>query len=352
MSHWVTLKPSDHKFEVAEGQTVLQAGLEAGFALPFSCRQGVCRTCRGSVLEGAFDFGDVHPAYLSEADRARGQAHLCQAKPLSDMVIEVRELEGLAGVKVSKVPCRVAKIERPAPDVTILHLRLPMNENMMFVAGQHVELLLAGDRRRTYSIASKPSIEGVTALELHIRHIPGGFFTDDLLGKIKERELMKFEGPLGSFFLRTDSEKPIVMVAGDTGFSPIKSMCEAAFERNIDERRPITLYWGGRTRRDLYRIELPVAWAQARPNFKFVPVLSEPTPDCNWSGRTGFAHAAAMSDLSDMSAVQVYACGAPLMIEAARRDFIETCGLPADEFFAETFLTEADRLSQADHAKA
>ena len=343
MSHWVTLKPSDHCFEVAEGQNILAAGLEAGFAMPFSCRQGLCRSCRGSVLEGQFDFGDVHPAYLNEVDRAKGQAHLCQATARSDMVIEVRELPGIAGVKSTKVPCRVAKIEPAGPDVTILHLRLPLNENMMFYAGQHIEFLLPGDKRRAYSIASKPSLEGVVGLELHVRHTPGGFFTEQVLAKMKERELMKFEGPLGTFTLRTDSDKPIVMVASGTGFSPLKSMCEAAFEKRVDETRPMTLYWGGRKRSDLYKLELPESWARERPNFKFVPVLSEPTPECAWRGRTGNVHAAVLADMADMSGVQVYACGAPVMVNAARAEFVGTRQLPEDEFFADSFLTEADK---------
>ena len=344
MSFKVTLQPSGHSFDVEPGDSILRTGLAAGFAIPFSCRQGVCRNCRGKLVSGEVDLGDVHPAYLSEEERARGYVHLCQATARSDVTFEIRELEGLAGVTVRKVPCRIAKIERPAPDVSILHLRLPMNENMIFVAGQHIEFILPDEVRRTYSIATKPNVDGVTAIEVHIRHVPGGLFSDSMLAKMKERDLMKFEGPLGSFHLHMDSTKPILMLASGTGFAPIKSMLEFAFERGLHKQRPITLYWGGRTRKDLYRAELPEAWAAEHPEFRFVPVLSEATPDCAWQGRTGLVHLAALADRPDMKGCEVYACGAPAMVEAARHDFTGKASLPATDFHADAFLTRADSV--------
>jgi CDP-4-dehydro-6-deoxyglucose reductase len=339
MAHKVTLQPSGHSFEVAEGQSILQAGLDSGYSLPYSCRTGICRTCRGTIREGRVDYGMVHPTYLPDSDKAKGYALLCQAQPLTDAVIELRELEGLAGIRVRVVPCRVAKIERPAPDVTILGVRLPMNENMLFLAGQYIDFLLKDGKRRSYSIASKPAAEGVTALELHVRHTPGGAFTDHVFGAMKERDILRFEGPLGTFYLREDSAKPIVMVASGTGFAPIKAMCEAAMEKGM--KRPVSLYWGCRARRDLYMLDIPSAWEH--PNFRFVPVLSDPTPECRWSGRIGFVHRAVMEDFHDLSGHQVYACGAPVMVDAARADFSAECKLPDEEFFADSFLTEADR---------
>ena len=339
MAHKVTLQPSGHSFEVAEGQNILQAGLDSGYSLPYSCRTGICRTCRGTIREGRVDYGMVHPTYLPDSDKAKGYALLCQAQPLTDAVIELRELEGLAGIRVRVVPCRVAKIERPAPDVTILGVRLPMNENMLFLAGQYIDFLLKDGKRRSYSIASKPAAEGVTALELHVRHTPGGAFTDHVFGAMKERDILRFEGPLGTFYLREDSAKPIVMVASGTGFAPIKAMCEAAMEKGM--KRPVSLYWGCRARRDLYMLDIPSAWEH--PNFRFVPVLSEPKPEDGWNGRTGFVHVALMADMPDLSGHQVYACGAPVMVDAARADFSAECKLPDEEFFADSFLTEADR---------
>ena len=343
MSYKVTLKPSGHAFEVEEGKSILQAGLDAGWPMPYSCRTGVCRTCRGTIKEGTVDYGMVHPTYLPDSDKAKGYALLCQASPLSDLVIEVRELEGLAGIRPRMVPCRIEKLEKPAADVALLGLRLPMNENFRFLAGQYIDVLLKDGKRRSYSLAVAPKPEGVTYLELHVRHTPGGLFTDHVFGAAKVRDILRFEGPLGTFYLREDSDKPIVMVASGTGFAPIKAMCEAALARGL--ARPVTVYWGCRTRRDLYMLEVPQGWSDAK--LRFVPVLSEPTPECAWTGRTGFVHRAVMEDFPDLSGVQVYACGTPAMVEAARNDFTATCKLPAEEFFADSFLTEADRVAAA-----
>ncbi|OAI52565.1 CDP-6-deoxy-delta-3,4-glucoseen reductase [Betaproteobacteria bacterium SCGC AG-212-J23] len=330
----VTLQPSGHTFEVPEGQNIVQAGLAAGFMLPYSCRAGVCRTCRGTVLEGKVDYGMVHETYLPESDKAKGLALLCQAKPLTDVVIEVREVQG---VRPRTIPCRVEKLDKPAPDVAVIGLRLPMNENFRFLAGQYIDFLLKDGKRRSYSLATRPDPAGVTALEIHVRHTPGGLFTDHVFDKLKVRDLLRFEGPLGSFYLREDSSKPIVMLASGTGFAPIRAMCEYAAEKKIS--RPITLYWGGRLKRDLYQFEAAQGW----PHVKFVPVLS----DEKWQGRTGFVHRAVMEDFPDLSGHQVYACGAPIVVESARRDFSAQCRLPADEFYADSFLTEADKAATA-----
>jgi CDP-4-dehydro-6-deoxyglucose reductase len=332
MTHRVTLRPSGHNYEVQPGQNVLQAGLDAGFMLPYSCRSGVCRTCRATIVEGKVDYGAVHPTYLPESDKAKGYALLCQAKPLSDLVVDVREVKGM---RPRVIPCRVERLEKPAPDVAVIGLRLPMNENFRFLAGQYIDLLLKEGKRRSYSLATKPDPGGVTALEIHVRHTPGGLFTDHAFSKLKVRDLLRFEGPLGSFYLREDSDKPIVMLASGTGFAPIKAICELALEKKIN--RPITLYWGCRLKRDLYQFEVAEKWNA--PGFRFIPVLS----DEKWNGRTGFVHRAVMEDFPDMSGVQVYACGAPIVIESARRDFSAQRQLPPDEFYADSFLTEADK---------
>jgi len=334
MGFTVTLKPSGHTFEVPEGQNVLQAGLGAGHMLPYSCRAGVCRTCRGTILDGKVDYGLVHETYLPDADKAKGYALLCQAKPLSDLVVEVREVQG---VRPRTIPCRVERLEKPAPDVAVIGLRLPMNENFRFLAGQYIDFLLKDGKRRSYSLAVRPDPAGITALEIHVRHTPGGVFTDHVFASLKVRDLLRFEGPLGSFYLREDSNKPIVMLASGTGFAPIKALCEHALEKKIS--RPITLYWGVRLKRDLYMLDLPRSW----PHVKFIPVLSDET----WDGRMGFVHRAVMEDFPDLSGHQVYACGAPIVVESARRDFSAQCKLPPDEFYADSFLTEADKAATA-----
>ncbi|HWI36390.1 MAG TPA: CDP-6-deoxy-delta-3,4-glucoseen reductase [Burkholderiales bacterium] len=334
MAHRVTLKPSGHTYEVEEGKTILQAGLDAGHMLPYSCRAGVCRTCRGTVVEGKVDYGLAHETYLPQSDRDKGYALLCQAKPLSDLVVEVREVHG---VRPRIIPCRVEKLDKPASDVAVLGLRLPMNENFRFLAGQYIDILLKDGKRRSYSLATKPDTGGVTALEIHVRHTPGGLFTEHVFQKLKVRDLLRFEGPLGSFYLREESEKPMILLASGTGFAPIRSIIESALEKKLEQKRPMTLYWGCRVKQDLYQMELAQSWV--RPGFKFVPVLS----DEKWEGRTGFVHRAVMEDFPDMSGVQVYACGAPIMVESARKDFSLQCRLPAEEFFADSFITEAEK---------
>ena len=343
MGFRVTLRPSGHAYEVPDGQSVLTAGLAAGWSLPYSCRAGTCRTCRGRILEGTVDYGSVHPTYLPDAHKAMGLALLCKATPLSDLVVEVQELS-LQAVKPTIVPCRVRQIQRLAPDVAVITLRLPMNENMMFAAGQYVDFLLADAKRRSYSIATPPAPEGVTNIQVHVRHTPGGLFTDRVFSGLKEGEILRFEGPLGTFYLREESARPIVFLASGTGFGPIKAIIEYAFRRNVT--RPMTLYWGCRARRDLYLLDLPTGWAADHPGFSFVPVVSDAEPDDRWAGRTGFVHRAVMADFPDLSGHQVYACGAPVMVDAARRDFTSIAGLPEGEFFADAFLTEADHLKE------
>ncbi len=344
MTFQVTLQPSGHQFQVEPDEKILEAGIKAGLSIPYSCRSGVCRSCRGTVLEGEVDFGDVHPTYLPDSDKAKGLALLCSARAKSDLVVEIAELEGLAGIKPGIVPCRVVKIERPSADVAVLDLRLPMNENMRFMAGQYVDFLLKDGKRRSYSIASKPSAEGVSHIELHIRHVPGGHFTDRLFaGEVKEREVMRFEGPLGSFYLREDSNKPIIFLASGTGFAPIKAMIEHAVARG--SQRPMQLYWGCRKPADLYMAALPEQWAREVPGFRYVPVLSEVSAQDGWQGRTGLVHQAVMADHPDLSGHEVYACGVPVMVDAAQRDFLAQCGLPEDAFFADSFLDESSKAA-------
>jgi CDP-4-dehydro-6-deoxyglucose reductase, E3 len=341
--HLVTLSPSGHSFRVAPGKNILAAGLEAGYFMPYSCRQGVCNSCKGYIESGDVDLGEPHPAYFSQADRDGGFALLCQAQPRSDCTISVKELEGIAGIKPKVVPCRVTDIDKLAPDVIRLRVRLPMNENMIFISGQYVEFMLKDGTRRSYSIANAHSVEGVKALEFHIRHLPGGAYTDKLFnGGVKVGEVLRFEGPLGSFYLR-DDPKPAVFVASGTGFGPIKAMLDFAATRGSD--RAMTLYWGCRSKQDLYLFDAPEAWKATLPNFKFVPVLSDALPEDGWNGRTGFVHQAVMEDFADLSAHQVYACGAPVVVESARRDFRARCSLPEDEFFADSFLTAADKAA-------
>jgi len=336
--HTVTIQPSGHVFQVEDGETILAAALRQGFILPYGCKNGACGTCKGKLLSGGVDYGVYQRKALTDAEKTDGKALFCQAKPLTDVVIEARTIGAAKDIPVKTLPCRVQKLERLADDVIVMYLKLPANERLQFLAGQYLEFLLKDGSRRSFSMANAPHDDEF--LQLHVRHVPGGKFTDHVFTKMKERDILRFEGPQGTFFLREDSEKPIVLVASGTGFAPIKSILEHAFNKGVT--RPMTLYWGGRRPKDLYLNELPTKWAAEHPNFRYVPVVSDALPEDGWTGRQGFVHLAVMEDFPDLSGHQVYACGVPVMVEAARRDFIGRCRLPEDEFYADSFTTQAD----------
>ncbi|WP_116600755.1 CDP-6-deoxy-delta-3,4-glucoseen reductase [Cupriavidus alkaliphilus] len=344
MAYQVTVMPSGHKFEVAADETILGAALRHSIGLPYGCKNGACGSCKGRVLEGSIVQGDHAPSALTAQEKTEGRALFCCANAASDITIECREVHGAGDIPIKKVPCRVTSLERLADDVIAIKLQLPATERMQYLAGQYVEFLLRDGKRRSYSIATPPHEDG--PIELHIRHMPGGAFTDYVFGAkegqpaMKERDILRFEGPLGSFFLREESEAPIILLASGTGFAPIKAIVEHAAYTGI--QRPMTLYWGGRRPKDLYMHALAEQWARDLPNFQYVPVVSDALPEDNWQGRTGFVHQAVIADFPDLSGHEVYACGAPVMINAARGDFTRQCKLHEDAFFADSFTSEAD----------
>jgi CDP-4-dehydro-6-deoxyglucose reductase len=339
MTHQVTIRNTGHRFAVQEGESILQAALNAGLVLPYGCRDGACGTCKGKLIEGSIDYGHYSEKALPPAEREQGSALFCQAKPLSDVVIEAREVRKAGDIKVRKLPARVQKLERAADDAMILYLKLPANERLMFLPGQYIDILLKDGSRRSFSMANAPHDDEF--VQLHVRHVPGGSFTDHVFKTMKERDILRFEGPFGTFFLREESEKPCVLVASGTGFAPIKAVIEAAIQKGI--ARPMTLYWGARRPKDLYLNGLPERWVAEHPGFKYVPVISDALPEDSWKGRVGFVHRAVMEDFPDLSDHQVYACGVPIMVDSARRDFIQKCQLPENEFFADSFTTAADK---------
>jgi len=334
----VIIKPSDHAFPCADDETVLEAAMKADLILPYGCRNGACGTCKGTILEGDVDYGPHQPSTLTDDEKRVGLALFCCAKPLTDLVIKVREVRRGGDIPIKRLPVRIESITKPAADVAIVKFKLPATERLQYLAGQYVDFLLKDGHRRSFSLATAPHDDSL--LELHIRHIPGGFFTDPLFTTYKGREILRIEGPLGTFYLREESDRPMIFVAGGTGFAPIKAMLEHAFHHEVD--RPMVLYWGARSLADLYMPELPASWQQAHGNFTFIPVLSEPKPEDAWPGRTGFVHQAVLDDFADLSGYQVYACGAPAMIDAARTTFTATRSLPADEFFADSFTYAAE----------
>lgn len=332
MSQQVTIQPSGHTFEIRAGETVLSAAVEAGFNLPYGCRNGACGACKGKVLSGEVYQGDYQRNAMTEAEQAAGYALFCCALPLTDLVIECREVTGKDGIKPRIMPARVQKMQSLSHDVMVLQLKLPSNERMQFMPGQYIEFLLKDGKRRAFSLANAPHNDEF--LELHMRLIPGGQFTEYVFNEMQEKSILRLEGPFGSFYLREDSDRPIILVAGGTGFAPIKGIIEHALHHNI--KREMVLYWGVRALEDLYLPLLPVQWQSMHPNFKFIPVLSEPHANDDWQGRTGLVHHAVLEDHEDLSAYQVYCCGAPQMVETAHLEF-QKRGMPEDEFFSDAF---------------
>ncbi len=342
MPFTVTVRPSGRSFSVERDEPILHAAIQAGIGLPYGCKDGACGSCKSRLLEGRVIHGAHQAKALSAEEEAAGFMLTCCAAPQSDVVIEARTVPGAGEFPVRKMPARVMAIARPAPDVAVLTLQLPANEVLRYHAGQYVEFILRDGARRSYSMANAPHTQAdKPAIELHIRHMPGGKFTEHVFGAMKEKEILRLEGPFGSFFLREDSDKPIVLLASGTGFAPIKAIIEHLEFKGLT--RPTLLYWGCRSKADLYLHDWAEAAAARLPNLRYVPVLSEPKPEDGWKGRTGLVHQAVMADLPDLSGHQVYACGAPIMVESAQKDFLARCGLPADEFYADSFTSEADK---------
>lgn len=332
MSFDITLHPSGERFAAEEGESVLDAALRAGLNLPHSCRGGSCRSCQARLLSGEVAYPNGLPRALSAEDSSSGQALLCQARARSDLTVEARRMETPGNIQIRRLPCRVQRLERFSHDVMGLFLKLPGFEPFEFLAGQYLDILLRGGGRRSFSIASPPHDSQL--LELHVRRVPGGAFTERVFDDMAERTLLRFEGPLGQFFLREDSERPILMMAGGTGYAPLKSMLRHAFHVGI--ARPIHLYWGVRSRRDLYDAERLARWVARRDSFAFTPVLSEPLAADDWRGRRGLVHRVLLEDEPDLSAMDVYMAGPPPMIESARQDFA-TAGLAPAHLFFDSF---------------
>lgn len=331
MSFTTTILPSGHTFPVDADETILEAGLKHGYTLPYSCRDGVCGVCKGKVMQGEVDYGTHQASALSDAEKAVGMALFCCAKPKTDLVIECREVSTLNDIPVKLLPTRVHKMEKLAEDVMVLYLKLPASERLQFLAGQYIDIIQKTGKPRSFSLANAPHDDEF--LELHVRNIAGGSFTNHVFTEMKERDILRIRGPLGTFFLREDSDKPIIFVASGTGFAPIKAIMEHALQIGI--KRPMHFYWGARKLTDLYMLDKATEW-EAR-GIKFTPVLSEALPEDNWKGRTGFVHAAVMEDYADLSNYQVYACGAPVVVEAAHRDYTTQRKLPNEEFFSDAF---------------
>jgi CDP-4-dehydro-6-deoxyglucose reductase len=344
MSFRVSVTPVDLQFEVDDGETILSAAIRQGVGLPYGCRDGACGSCKCTLVEGRVTHRPHQPQALTPEEKHSGRILACCAVPASDCTVQARGVCAAGDFPVIKMPTRVLSLARPTADVALLRLQLPGNQSFRYHAGQYIEFLLRDGQRRSYSMANAPTRLGTPpSIELHLRHMPGGLFTDHVFGAMKDKDILRTEGPLGGFRLNEASTAPIVLLASGTGLAPIKAIIEHMQDQGI--ARDATLYWGCRSRADLSPHVGGGPPAAALPWLRYVPVLSEPRPDDGWTGRTGFVHEAVMTDHPDLSAHEVYACGVPVMVEAARRDFTSRCGLTPSAFHSDAFSSAADRAS-------
>lgn len=337
MSYSVQIESTEHVFQVDEGEFILEAALRQGINLPYGCRGGACGACKGQLLEGSVSYPDGIPSGLSEEDHNKGFVLFCQAMANNDLVIKSKELSVSDEIEIKILPCRVQEKIQLNHDVVLIKLRLPKTERLQFFAGQYINFLLKNGKHRSFSLANAPHDDEF--IELHIRHIPDGKFTSEVFDEMKEKDMMRIEGPFGSFYLREESERPIILMAGGTGFAPIKGMIEHALK--IGMQRPIHLYWGARAKEDLYMDELAHSWTRQNPLIRYTPVLSGAKEEDNWTGRTGLVHHAIMEDYPDLSKYEIYGSGAPGMVYAGRDEFVKN-GLDLDYYYSDAFEYQKD----------
>ncbi len=328
MSFSVKVVPSNHQFTTEPGERILDAAERHGIALPYGCRNGLCGSCAGTLVSGEVAYADVDEEDFASTLNSR--CLTCQASPTSDVVISIQEVQTEQQIEVRKLPCQVARKEQLAHDVVRVYLQLPEGQRLQFLAGQYLDFLLKDGRRRAFSIANPPHDDEL--IELHIRHVPGGEFTDYVFEHMAEGSIHQIEAPMGGFYLREASDRPLIMMAGGTGFAPLKGIIEHAF--HIGDQRPIHLYWGARSQRDIYLPETGADWVEQRPGFQYTPVLSEPGSD--WKGRTGWVHEAVLEDYPDMSPFDLYMSGPPPMVYAGKEAFA-AAGLREEHMYSDVF---------------
>ena len=332
MSFTVELTPSGAAFAVAPDESILDGALREKVLLPYGCRNGACGSCKGRVITGKTEYPHAALRGLTQREVDAGWVLLCQAQPRSNLTVAARPLDSTRDLSVRTLPVRVVRKERLAHDVMGVFLRLPPTERLQYLAGQYVDVVLRDGRRRAFSLANAPHDD--EHLVLHIRHVPGGTFSGQVFSTLQERALLRIRGPLGSFFLRNDEPCPRILIAGGTGFAPIKSIVENALHEGVAD--PFYIYWGVRSARDLYLNDVPHDWARKHSGVTYTPVLSEPQSGDHWTGRTGFVHEAVLEDFASLDGADVYASGPPPMVNAIREAFPDH-GLPLERLFSDTF---------------
>lgn len=310
-------------FACEPGETILDAAARAGWELPYSCRRGICETCRAGVLAG-----EVTPAATD------GTALLCRVQACGDVRIAPDRIERATATVRKTVRAKLYRVRMAAPDVAVVDLRFPAGVKVPFKAGQYLQVLLEGQEPRSFSMANAPRASD--SAQLHVRVLPGGLFGATVLPGLQPGAELQVELPFGDFYLRA-GDAPVVMVAGGTGFAPMQSLLEDALPKQRE--RSFTLYWGARRQDGLYALEQVRKWEQKFPNFRFVGVISD--GDAPAPLRQGLVHEAVLQDLPTLADHQVYACGSPALVHVAREAFVQQRQLKVADFFSDAFATTA-----------
>ncbi len=332
VSRKIVISPENHPFHSHEDEAILDAALREGVQLPYGCRGGTCGACKAQLLEGEIIYGETEPEALTDKEINTGWILCCQARAETDLVIKIREVSETKEIPIKTLPSRVMHMEQLSHDVMGLWLKLPSTERLQFLAGQYIDILMKDGKERSFSLANAPHDDEY--LQLQVRYYDGGYFSEIVFNEMKEKTLLRIKGPFGNFFLREDSDRPAVFVAGGTGFAPVKGIIEHMIAKG--DKRPVSLYWGVRAKRDLYMDDLARSWAEEHGNIEYIPVLSEPMKEDNWQGKTGFVHDAILEDIRDFSEIDVYASGPPIMVESVHKSFTQY-GLPEERLYSDAF---------------
>jgi len=337
MAFQVTNQKTGNSFSVEKTETVLDAAMRQSRVFSYSCRSGSCGSCKARLISGEVDPGEFTAGALSDSEQAAGSILLCQARPQGDIVIEVNELPPGTAMTIRTLPCRVVSLEKVSHDVMLLQLKLPQNQQFEYLPGQYIDILLRDGRRRSFSMANAAAAG--ENLQLHVRLVPDGHFTGQVFTTLKARDLLRFQGPLGTFFLREDETRPVIMVGGGTGLAPLKAILDDALSKHPD--RAFHLFWGVRSVEDLYLDNEIRRWLDVHPNLGYTPVLSEPKAADSWDGETGFVHEAVLREYPELDRFEVYASGPPPMIEALKTT-LAAHGLPPERLFFDSFEFTTD----------
>jgi len=344
MLYKVTVHPSGHQFDVEKGESILEAAMRHNIDLPYGCRGGACGSCAGYLVEGEVYY-DEEPMALDDEMKANNQALFCIAKTSQDLHISIDEISGLENLEVKQLGCHVSSKNHLCHDVISLQITLDNNERLQYHAGQYIEFILQDGKRRAFSIANAPHKDDL--IELHIRHVDGGLFTDFLFQSMPEHSALQIQGPLGSFYLREGRKRPLILMGGGTGYGPLKAMIEHI--EYVGFNQPVHLFMGVRALRDLYMDEMVKQWISKNSSLTFVPVLSDPMGEDNWQGDTGFVHQTVAQQFKDLSGFDIYMSGPPPMVNAAV-DLFTRQGASKDNMFSDAFEYSTD-ASQAIAAK-